>query len=147
MTGHIMSGRIWLLPFIVAAPFIGAAAQAQTVGPDEAVDSQGAVTAKLALTETQKHAIYNAVLQQRVRTSTTGIPLAVGAPVSPAAALSDLPVELLPVETLPDQGADGDSAATVLKYAMVEDKVVVIDSIEMRVVDVIHGGAMSGAIP
>jgi hypothetical protein len=145
MTGHMtdhMSGRIWLLPFIVAATFVGAAAQAQTMGPDEAVDAKGAVTQKLALTEAQKHAIYNAVLQQRVRTSASGIPLAVGAPVPPSAALSDLPVEALPT-----QAAFGDPGATVLKYAMVEGKVVVIDSIEMRVVDVIHGGVMSGAVP
>jgi len=144
MTGHMagyMSGRIRLLPFVVAAVFVGAAAQAQTVGPDEAVSPQGAVTQKLALTAAQKNAIYNAVLQQRVRTSATGIPLTVGAPVSPSAALSDLPVEILA-----DQAADGGSA-TVLKYATVEGKVVVIDSIQMRVVDVIHGGAVSGAIP
>jgi hypothetical protein len=141
-----ISGRIWLLPLVVAIFFYGAAAQAQTMGPDEAVDSKGAVTQKLALTEAQKNAIYNAVLQQRVRTSTTGIPLAVGASVSPATALSDLPVEALPIEAL-NQAAGGDFGATVLKYAMVEGKVVVIDSIQMRVVDVIHGGGVPGAIP
>jgi hypothetical protein len=141
MTGR-MSGRIWLLPLVVAAVFIGAAAQAQTVGPDEAVDSHGAVTQKLALTEAQKNAIYTAVRQQRVHTSATGIPLAVGAAVSPSAALSDLPVEAVLTQAM-----DDDTAATVLKYAMVEGKVVVVDSIQMRVVEVIHGGAVSGVIP
>jgi hypothetical protein len=141
MTGH-MSARIWLLSLVVATVFVTAPAQAQTLGPDEAVDSHGAVTQKLALTETQKNAIYTAVLQQRVRTFTTGIPLAVGASVSPSAALSDLPAEALLNEAM-----DDDTAATVLKYAMVEGKVVVVDSIQMRVVEVIHGGAVSGVIP
>jgi hypothetical protein len=161
MTSHL-PGRIWLLRFVVAVFFVGSAVQAQTVGPDEAVDARGAVTQKLALTAAQKNAIYNAVLGQRVRTSTTGIPLAIGAPVSPSAVLLDLPVEALPVEALPvqalsvqalplanlpDQAEGGDPGATVLKYAMVEGKVVVIDAIHMRVVDVINGGAISGAIP
>jgi hypothetical protein len=136
-----MSRRIWLLPFVAAA-FLGAAAQAQTMGPDEAVDSKGAVTQKLALTEAQKHAIYNTVLQQRVRTSTSGLPLAVGAPVPPSTTLSDLPVE-----AVPDQATFNDPGATVLKYAIVEGEVVVVDSIQMRVVAVIRGGAISGALP
>jgi hypothetical protein len=100
------------------------------------------VAQKLALTEAQKHAIYNAVLQQRVHTSTSGLPLAVGAPVPPSITLSDLPVE-----ALPNQATFDDPGATVLKYAIVEGEVVMVDSIQMRVVAVIRGGAISGAIP
>jgi hypothetical protein len=116
----------------VAVAFIlgTAGAGAQTAGPDEALNADGAVVQKLALTEAQKSAIYNAVLQRRVRLSTTtAIPVAVGAPVSPAAELSDLS----------DQAAAAQPLAMDLKYAMVEDDVVVVDPIRMRVVDIIHG--------
>ena len=129
-----MIGRIWL-PSLVAFAFIlgTAGAGAQTVGPDEAVNANGAVVQKLALTEAQKSAIYNAVRRQRPRVSTAtvsgAIPVAVGAPVSPAATLADLP----------DQAAANEPWAAYLKYAMVEDDVVVVDPIGMRVVGIIHG--------
>jgi hypothetical protein len=139
-----MNGRIWLPPFaaLVAAfgfflaLFIGTvAAVAQTVGPDEAVKPDGAVTEQLALTPAQKSAIYNAVLQQRVPASTTRIPVAipveVGAPVSPAVGLADLP----------DQAAADNFGPMFLKYAMVEHDVVVVDPITMRVVEIIRGNA------
>jgi hypothetical protein len=70
-------------------------------------------------------------MQQRVRSSNREIAAAIGAPVPPSAALSDLP----------DQPALGTDGTAVLKYAMVEEDVVVVDPIRMRVVDVIHPGA------
>ena len=90
-----MTGRIWPPPFVAVAFILGTAgAGAQTAGPDEAVNADGAVVQKLALTEAQKSAIYNAVLQQRVRLSTTtAIQVAVSAPVSPAAELSICPTK------------------------------------------------------
>jgi hypothetical protein len=106
-----------------------AGADAQTTGPDEAIDANGAVTQQLALTQAQKAAIYNAVLRQRVRTSTTHVPVTVGAPVPPMAELAELP----------DQAAADAPLVADLKYAMVEDDVVVVDPISMRVVDIIHG--------
>jgi len=42
---------------------------------------------------------------------------------------------------LPNQAAADNFGTMVLKYAMVEDDVVVIDPITMRVVDIIHGNA------
>ena len=54
---------------------------------------------------------------------------AVGAAVSRAVPLSELPEDA------------GINAATFLKYAMVEDDVVVVDPIQMRVVEIIHGAA------
>jgi hypothetical protein len=105
-----------------------AAAFAQTVGPDETVNAGGTPLRQIRLTDAQRAAIYNAVLQQRVRSSAT-IPVAVGAPVSPAAELA-----YLPGETMSD-----DSLAMDLKYAMVEDDVVVVDPVRMSVVAVIHG--------
>lgn len=108
-------------------------ASAQTVEPDEAVDAQGTVAPRLSLTEAQKSAIYNAVLAQRVRNSAAQVPAAVGALVPPAVELAELP----------DQSADDPSShpeTRDLKYAMVQDDVVVIDAVNMRVVEVIHGG-------
>jgi uncharacterized protein DUF1236 len=121
----------WLVPLVATTLFVGtASAYAQTIGPDEAVNANGAVSQQFALTQAQKTAIYNAVLQQQVRTSTTHIRAAVGAPVSPMAELAELP----------DQAAGHAPLAADLKYAMVEDDVVIVDPIRMRVVDIIHRG-------
>lgn len=128
-----MASRIGVPSLIIVfAVFLGTAgARAQSVGPDEAVKPDGAVSQPLALTAAQRSAIYNAVVRERVRPSTTAIPVAVGAPVSPSIQLAELP----------EQAAADNPWATFLKYAMVEDDVVVVDSIKMCVVDVIHGGA------
>jgi hypothetical protein len=92
----------------------------ETAGPDGIAQS-------LQLTPVQKSAIYNAVMQQRVHSSSERIATKIGAPVPPSAALYDLPDQA-------ELGADADST---LKYAMVEGEIVVIDPISMRVVDVI----------
>jgi hypothetical protein len=102
------------------------------------VNAAGAVTQQLVLTEAQKTAIYNAVLQQRVHGSagTPGaVPAAVGAPVSPAAELTGLP------DQAAAQASVDDALAMNLKYAMVEDDIVVVDPFRMRVIEVIHGNA------
>ena len=123
-----MTGRIWLAPFIAFACILGStAAFAQSVGADEAVTSYGAVIQKLGLTPVQKSAIYNAVVQQRVRASTTQIEPTVGAPVSRSVQLAELPRQ-----------AEIDGALS-LKYAMVADDVIIVDPIRLRVVDIIHG--------
>jgi hypothetical protein len=121
----------WLVLLVAITLSIGTtSAYAQTIGPDEAVNANGAVSQQFALTQAQKTAIYNAVLQQQVRASTTHIPATVGAPVPPTAELA----------ALPDQAAGHAPLAADLKYAMVEDDVVIVDPIGMRVVDIIHGG-------
>jgi hypothetical protein len=104
-----------------------AGAAAQMVGPDEAIGAKGGITQKLALSQVQRAAIYNAA----VPSSSRGITPVVGSPVLPSVPLFDLP------------SATNIEAAELrfLKYAMVEDKVVVVDPIRMRVVDVIYGGA------
>jgi len=123
-----MTGLVWLPPLVVFAFFLGSSAiYAQSMGPDEAVSSRGAVIQKLGLTPAQQSALYNAVLRQRIRAVTTQIEPAVGAPVAPAVPLSELP----------DQAGIDD--AMFLKYAMVAEDVVIVDPIRMRVVDVIHG--------
>ena len=123
-----MTGWVRLPPFVVLTLFLGTAnAVAQSVGADEAITSQGAVTPTVGLTPAQKSAIYNAIVRQRVRASSTQIQATVGASVSRS----------VPLAELPDQTGLVDAA--FLKYAMVADDVVVVDPIRMRVVDVIHG--------
>lgn len=119
------------LPVLLAIAFFAGmtGAWAQTAGPDEGV-THGTVNQSLALSPAQRSAIYNAVIAQRGRTPNPGIAVAIGAPVPPSAALRDLP----------EQGIIGSSDSGLLKYAMVEDDIVVVDPISMRVVDVIHGG-------
>lgn len=133
-----MNGRLRnsLLTTLAAAALIvvaGAAtdaAHAQSVIPDEAVKT-GGVVGETALSPMQKTAIYHAVARQGLTTSTAGIADTVGAAVPAGAELRDLPYQ---------QDAE-DNTATILKYAMVEGKVVVIDPIAMRVIDIIGDGA------
>jgi hypothetical protein len=113
-----------------------AGALAQNAGPDETVNADGAVSRQLGLTETQKTAIYDAVSRQHVR-SAAWIPgavlAAVGAPVSPATELAALPGQAAAIASVDDRPEKD------LKYAMVEDDLVVVDPVKMRVVEVIHG--------
>lgn len=103
---------------------------AQSVGPDEIVRPDGAVGQGFELTPLQRTAIYNAVARQHGRTAPLQLAATVGAPVPPSVTLRDLP----------DQAAIETAEARPLKYAMVEDDVVVVDPIRMLVVDVIRGG-------
>lgn len=127
-----MIGSIRLPAVITFAILLGTgSALAQSIGPDEMVTSHGAVSQTLALTAAQKSAIYNLVMRARVRSAVNSVPAAVGAPVSPAAELHELP----------DQGAMADPSTSLLKYTVVANEVVVVDPIEMRVVDIIHDNA------
>jgi hypothetical protein len=127
--GMIRISRL-ALPFLAALLYVAAAGgtAAQSVGADEAVGPGGTVTPNLTLTPVQRRAIYNAVARQRVQGSGRAIVAAIGAPVPPSAALRNLP----------DQAA-GIVGGGFLKYAMVDDDVVLVDAIRMQVIDVIHG--------
>jgi hypothetical protein len=128
-----MTGRA-VLPIVVAASLAAAGlspADAQALGPSEVHGFSTSMKPNIALTASQKSAIYGVVLRQRLRsTSAADIPLIVGAPVSRSA----------PLLTLPDEAASDEDAAQFLKYAIVEGNVVLVDSISMRVVDILHGG-------
>ncbi|MGB3743756.1 MAG: hypothetical protein WBD11_04360 [Xanthobacteraceae bacterium] len=128
-----MTGRA-VLPLVVAALLAAAGmspADAQALGPNEAHGLPTNVKPNIALTALQKSAIYGAVLRQRLRSaSAADIPLIVGAPVPRSA----------PLLALPDEAASDEDAAQFLKYAIVEGNVVLVDSISMRVVDILHGG-------
>lgn len=121
-----------LLAFLLGT----AGAFAQSAGQDEIVNAGGAVTQQLGLTEAQKTAIYNVVRRQRVHGSPGmpgTVPSAVGAQVPPTAEFAVLPHQAAAIASV-DDAPEKD-----LKYAMVEDDVVVIDPVKLRVVEVIHG--------
>jgi hypothetical protein len=110
-----------------------AGAAAQSVGPDEAFQPNGTVAQAIVLSAAQKSAIYNAVNGQKMRTSASRMSFAIGAPVPPSTELRELP----------DQAFAGspylDGTPALLKYATVEDQIVVVDPVTMRVVYVIRG--------
>jgi hypothetical protein len=123
-----MTGWVRLPSFVVLTFLLGTAnVVAQSAGTDEAITSQGTVTQTAGLTPAQKSAIYNAIVRQRMPTTSTQIEATVGAPVPRSVTLAELP----------DQAGLVD--ASFLRYAMVADDVVVVDPIRMRVVDVIRG--------
>lgn len=111
--------------------FCGASATlAQSVGPDEGPGMTGGIAPTaptLSLTPSQEGALYQAAQQQRGHSSAMRIDPTVGATVSRAAELSSLP------------GQAGIDDTMILKYAMVDGDVVVVDPVMMRVVDVIRG--------
>jgi hypothetical protein len=127
-----MTGRI-ALPISIAAallmrPAMMPQAAAQAVGTDEAHGPPARLAPHIALSPAQKRAIYAAVSGQRLRTMPADIPLMVGAPVPRSAVLL----------TLPDEARGDDLSTRYLKYATVDDNVVLIDSISMRVIDIIR---------
>jgi hypothetical protein len=132
-----MTGRIALPISIAAALFAAAAtmpqAAAQAVGADEA-HGAGAqlglhnIGPRIAVSPAQRRAIYAAVSRQRLRTPAADIPLTVGASVPRSALLL----------TLPDEARADDLSAQDLKYATVDDNVVLIDPTSMRVIDIIR---------
>ena len=107
----------------------GADVWAQATVPDERVKPTGEVSQKIALTSQQKNAIYNAMTLQHARGPERLAPaLFVGAAVPSSIELSDLP----------DQTIASNPWATAFKFAFVENDVVVVDPIRMRVVEIIH---------
>jgi hypothetical protein len=129
MTQNFRQPKLILCASVVYAFCLGAGcAYAQSVAPDEAVGPDGTVTQKLQLTPVEKSAILNSAAAQRVHSANGGVTAAIGAPVPPT----------LPLRDLPDQTAIGTDGGSVLKYAMMEDEILVVDPIRMRVVDVIR---------
>jgi len=119
---------LFFAPFF--ASFLGTMprAKAQALGPDEASAAWARPAPQIALSPAQKRAVYRAIARQRLKSSASEIPLTVGATVPRSAALLSLPDEV---------GRD-DSPVQYLKYATVDDNVVLVDSISMRVIDIIR---------
>jgi Protein of unknown function (DUF1236) len=123
------TAKICLLVLLGTVPG-SAAAFAQSAGPDEVVQPNGSVGQNITLTAAQRSAIFNAIFRQPVKPSGTQFAAAVGASVPQTVDLIDLP------------DSAGDPAAAGLKYAMAEnDLIIIVDTVQMRVVDVIHNNA------
>lgn len=122
-----------LSSLVILGTFLStAAALAQSAGPEEAVQPNGAVVQNLALTAAQRQAILNAVLQQPAKPYPVQVAATVGAAVP----------QTVDLTSLPDGAIAGDPATANLKYALAEnDAIVVVDPVQMRVVDVIHNSA------
>ena len=127
-----MTGRFSLpiLLFAAALALTGMMPQAgaQALGPDEVHGAPAHAIPPIALGPAQRRAIYLAVARQRLKTAGGGIPLTVGATVPRSAVLL----------ALPDEVGRDDSPVQYLKYATVDDNVVLVDSISMRVIDIIR---------
>lgn len=119
-----------LLALAFAAPaFIGAGierAPAQTGNIDEAVSAQG-VTPKLELTPAQRSAIYQEVHKDNSKVAPSRFATHVGADVPPM-------IELYP---LPDDILATNPETKFYKFTRVDDQVVLVDPIKMRVIAVI----------
>ena len=111
---------------IVAALLSGGArhAAAQT----DAVPAVGSAAEQqqLALTATQKRAIYQAVAADKSKAAPHAFPPVVGGDVPPMFELYSLPE------------VAGNPAVKFYKYTLVRDTVVVVDPTRMRVVDIIE---------
>jgi hypothetical protein len=131
MTQNLHPPTPLLCASLLCASFLAASgAQAQSVTPDEAIGPGGIVGQSLQFSPVERSEIRNTTAAQRLHGTTRGLTAVIGAPVPPTLSLSDLP----------DQTVSDTEGGAVLKYAMMEDEIVVVDPITMRVVDVIRRG-------
>jgi Protein of unknown function (DUF1236) len=101
-------------------------ATAQTSNIDEVVNANG-VAPKLELTTAQRSAIYQAVRKDKSKVAPTHFATNVGAEVPP----------MIELYALPDDAVPDNPAAKLYKFTRVEDQVVLVDPIKMRVIAVI----------
>ena len=126
-----------VLPVVLAALIAGphyAAAQSTVVtpgGPSDDSAVSGAVDQKPLLTASQRSAIYAEVTKDKSKVSPKDFSPVAGADVPP----------MIELYTLPDDALANVPAAKMYKYTMVENKVVLVDPLHMRVIDVIGPSA------
>jgi hypothetical protein len=100
-------------------------APAGSLGSDIGVS--GAIEQKLLLTPAQRSAIYAEVSKDKSKSSPKDFAPVVGSDVPP----------MIELYALPDDTLTEVPEAKLYKYTMLENKVVVVDPIRMRVIDVI----------
>ena len=109
----------------------GAQTPPPSIGPtDETVMHGGpnALPTQLALTSAQKAIIRDSVRQESAKAaSPINFVVAIGAPVPPS----------LELYLLPDAALKAVPEAKIVKYTVVQEKIVLVDPTNMRVVDVI----------
>lgn len=100
-----------------------AVARAQTAGIDETVNTEG-VAPKLELTTAQRSAIYQEVHKDRSKVAPSRFATVVGAEVPP----------MIELYMLPDDILANNPVAKLYKFTRVDDEIVLVDPIHMRVV-------------
>jgi hypothetical protein len=110
----------------------GAAVNAQSTkapagSPGSDIGVSGAIEQKLLLTPAQRSAIYAEVSKDKSKSSPKDFAPVVGSDVPP----------MIEHYALPDDTLTEVPEAKLYKYTMLENKVVVVDPIRMRVIDVI----------
>jgi len=124
----ILIGMLLLLALSAVVGISGPSA-AQT--PPSASLGEADPSAPLALTPTQRTAILNAVRQDSVKPGTTmppDFPVSVGV---------QLPASLA-LKILPDAALAQVPAAKTVQYTVIKNQVVLVDTTNMRVVDIIN---------
>jgi hypothetical protein len=126
--------KSYLIHRMTAVALVGAAAaitgavvaRAQTAGIEETVNPDG-VAPKLELTPAQRSAIYQQVHKDRSKVAPSHFATDVGADVPP----------MIELYMLPDDILANDPTAKLYKFTRVDDEIVLVDPIRMRVVAVI----------
>jgi hypothetical protein len=118
-----------MIAFCVAAGVAVAAAQ-QAVPRQNAGSGPGATSQdKLDLSQAQKSAIFQAVSKEKAKVkSPPNVRASIGAEVPASAEL----------HMLPDSAVANAPAATVYRYTIVQNEVVLVDPTNMRIVEIIR---------
>jgi hypothetical protein len=106
-----------------AAISAAAVARAQTAGIDETVNTEG-MAPKLELTPAQRSAIYQEVHKDRSKVAPSRFATTIGAEVPP----------MIELYMLPDDILANNPVAKLYKFTRVDDEIVLVDPIHMRVV-------------
>jgi hypothetical protein len=114
-----MKHRAFVILPVALVLFAGHMQQA-TAQTDDVAASQ-----KLELTPAERSAIYATVSKDKSKVAPQPFATTIGADVPP----------MIELYSLPDQTVAENPAAKLYKYTMVENEVVVVDPIKMRIVD------------
>jgi Protein of unknown function (DUF1236) len=122
------SHPIAVLLFVCASSFMGGSVQLAVAQPKPIEETVGHSDVQaLDLTDAQKRAIYQEARKDRSKVAPSHFATHVGAEVPPMIALYPLPDAIL----------DNDPVTKFYQFTRVEDQVVLVDPIKMRVVAVI----------
>jgi len=129
MKRHFAFPQIGILLAVTASAFMAMSAgiaAAQSTGIEEVVDEHGVVP-KLELTQAQRNAIYQEVNKDKSKVAPSRFATHVGADVPP----------MIELYTLPDDILATNPETKLYKFTKVDDQVVLVDPVKMRVIAVI----------
>jgi len=129
MKRHFAFPQIGILLAVTASAFMAMSAgiaAAQSTGIEEVVDEHGVVP-KLELTQAQRNAIYQEVHKDKSKVAPSRFATHVGADVPP----------MIELYTLPDDILAANPETKLYKFTKVDDQVVLVDPVKMRVIAVI----------